>query len=59
MSTRQAVRGKVLAEITADIDDDGEWWFRAPQDPAIGVKKLPTFLNNQLVSCRNWDPRFF
>jgi hypothetical protein len=44
MSTRQAVRGKVLAEITADIDDDdGEWWLRAPQDPAIGVKKLPSF----------------
>jgi hypothetical protein len=47
MSTRQAVREKVLAEITAGIDDDddddGEWWLRAPQDPAIGVKKLPSF----------------
>jgi hypothetical protein len=41
MSKRQAVGGKVLAEIAANIDDDRGWWFRAPQDPAIGAKKLP------------------
>jgi hypothetical protein len=31
----------VLSETTADTDDDRGWWFRAPRDPAIGVKKLP------------------
>ena len=41
MSTRQAVRGKVLAEFAADIADDEGWWFRAPKDPAIGVTELP------------------
>jgi hypothetical protein len=45
MSTKQAVGGKVLAEMTADIEDDEGWWFRAPQDPAIGVKKLPKDLS--------------
>ena len=41
MYTRQAVRGKVLAEFAADIADDEGWWFRAPKDPAIGVTELP------------------
>jgi hypothetical protein len=41
MSTTQAVRGKVLAKFAAGIEDDKGWWFRAPKDPAIVVKKLP------------------
>jgi hypothetical protein len=40
MSTKQAVREKVFAEIAADIDDDRGWWFSPPRDPVIGVKKL-------------------